>query len=57
MGRFDQSKARLEALRNLWREGVDSGDGGPLDAEEIKRRGREARKMPDCQDRPARAES
>jgi antitoxin ParD1/3/4 len=31
----------LDALRRLWREGVDSGDGAPLDAEDIKRRGRE----------------
>jgi len=31
----------IEELRRLWQEGLDSGDGGPLDAEDIKRRGRE----------------
>ncbi len=31
----------IEELRQLWREGVDSGDAGPLDGEDIKRRGRE----------------
>jgi antitoxin ParD1/3/4 len=31
----------IEGLRRLWQEGVDSGAGEPLDAEEIKRRGRE----------------
>ena len=31
----------LEELGRLWREGVDSGEGQPLDAEDIKRRGRE----------------
>lgn len=27
-------------LRRLWQEGVDSGDDAPLDAKDIKRRGR-----------------
>jgi len=31
----------IEELRLLWREGIDSGEGQPLDAEDIKRRGRE----------------
>jgi antitoxin ParD1/3/4 len=38
----------LEELRRLWREGIDSGAGEPLDADDIKRRGRErmaARKL------------
>ena len=30
----------IEELRRLWRQGVESGDAGPLDAEDIKRRGR-----------------
>jgi antitoxin ParD1/3/4 len=30
-----------EGLRRLWIEGADSGEGGPLDADDIKRRGRE----------------
>lgn len=30
----------IEELRRLWREGIQSGDNGPLDAEAIKRRGR-----------------
>jgi antitoxin ParD1/3/4 len=31
----------IEELRRLWRDGVDSGEGVALDAEDIKRRGRE----------------
>ena len=31
----------VEELRRLWREGIESGEGQPLDAEDIKRRGRE----------------
>jgi antitoxin ParD1/3/4 len=31
----------IEELRRLWREGIESGEGQPLDAEEIKRRGRD----------------
>jgi antitoxin ParD1/3/4 len=31
----------VEQLRQLWQEGLDSGHGLPLDAENIKRRGRE----------------
>ena len=31
----------VEELRRLWREGLESGEGQPLDAEDIKRRGRE----------------
>ena len=31
----------IEELRRLWREGNDSGQAQPLDAENIKRRGRE----------------
>ena len=31
----------LEELRQLWREGVERGKGAPLDADDIKRRGRE----------------
>jgi len=34
-------EAALVELQRLWREGVDSGDGETLDAEAIKRRGRE----------------
>ena len=30
----------IKELRHLWREGVDSGVGKPLDAADIKRRGR-----------------
>ena len=30
----------VEALRRMWREGVDSGDSAPLNAKDIKRRGR-----------------
>ncbi len=30
----------IEALRRLWREGVRSGESAPLDAEDIKHRGR-----------------
>ncbi|TCS15508.1 type II toxin-antitoxin system ParD family antitoxin [Caulobacter sp. BK020] len=33
--------AAIEGLRGLWREGVDSDDDAPLDADDIKRRGRE----------------
>ncbi len=49
MGKIDPNKTRLDALRKLWRDGVGSGDGGPLDVEALKRRGRErlaARKLP-----------
>ena len=31
----------VEALQRLWRDGVDSGQSAPLEAEDIKRRGRE----------------
>ena len=31
----------LEELRRLWSEGVNSGESAPLDADDIKRRGRE----------------
>jgi antitoxin ParD1/3/4 len=31
----------IEELRRLWNEGLDSGGAGPLDSEDIKRRGRE----------------
>ncbi len=31
----------VEDLRRLWRDGMDSGEGQPLAAEAIKRRGRE----------------
>ncbi|HEY2658433.1 MAG TPA: type II toxin-antitoxin system ParD family antitoxin [Caulobacteraceae bacterium] len=30
----------IEELRRLWREGIESGEGQPLDADDIKRRGR-----------------
>jgi antitoxin ParD1/3/4 len=30
----------IEELRRLWRDGIDSGKGAALDAEDIKRRGR-----------------
>ena len=30
----------IEALCELWRQGVESGEPAPLDAEDIKRRGR-----------------
>jgi len=33
-------EAAIEGLRRLWQEGVESGAGEPLDAEDIKRRGR-----------------
>jgi antitoxin ParD1/3/4 len=33
--------AAVEQLRQLWREGLDSGPGAPLDVEDIKRSGRE----------------
>lgn len=36
-----EREAAIEGLRHLWGEGVDSGEGEPLDAEAIKRRGRE----------------
>ena len=36
-----EREAAVEGLRRLWRKGVDSGEGEPLDAEDIKRRGRE----------------
>ena len=36
-----ERNAAVEALRGLWREGVDSGEGEVVDAEDIKRRGRE----------------
>ena len=32
--------AAVDELRRLWREGVESGGTAPLDAEDIKRRGR-----------------
>ncbi|MDR3510585.1 MAG: type II toxin-antitoxin system ParD family antitoxin [Caulobacteraceae bacterium] len=31
----------IEELRRLWRDGTGSGESAPLDAEDIKRRGRE----------------
>jgi antitoxin ParD1/3/4 len=31
----------IDELRRLWRDGNDSGQGQPLDTEDIKRRGRE----------------
>lgn len=31
----------IEGLRRLWLDGAESGEGGPLDADDIKRRGRE----------------
>jgi antitoxin ParD1/3/4 len=31
----------IEELRRLWREGVQSGESAPLDAQDIKLRGRE----------------
>lgn len=34
-------KAEIERLRKAWEEGLASGPAGPLDFEEIKRRGRE----------------
>lgn len=30
----------VQELRRLWREGLDSGESAPLDAKDIKRRGR-----------------
>ena len=39
--RRQEREAAIEGLRGLWREGAESGEGGPLDAEDIKRRGRE----------------
>lgn len=37
----EERAAGLDELRRLWREGIESGDSAPLDAEDIKRRGRE----------------
>jgi antitoxin ParD1/3/4 len=37
----EERQVAIEELRMLWREGVDSGEGEGLDAEDIKRRGRE----------------
>jgi antitoxin ParD1/3/4 len=34
-------KLEIERLRKAWQEGIASGPVGPLDFEEIKRRGRE----------------
>lgn len=34
-------KLEIERLRKLWQEGIDSGPGGPVDFDDIKRRGRE----------------
>jgi antitoxin ParD1/3/4 len=34
-------QAEVERLRKAWKEGIESGPAGPLDFEEIKRRGRE----------------
>ena len=31
----------IEELRRLWQDGMDSGESTPLDAEDIKSRGRE----------------
>ncbi len=36
-----EREVSTEALSELWREGVDSGEGQPLDAKDIKSRGRE----------------
>jgi len=33
--------AAVEGLRGLWREGVESDEDAPLDADDIKRRGQE----------------
>jgi antitoxin ParD1/3/4 len=34
-------EAEIERLRKAWREGIESGGAGPVDFEEVKRRGRE----------------
>jgi antitoxin ParD1/3/4 len=34
-------RAEVERLRKAWSEGLDSGEVGPFDIEEIKRRARE----------------
>ncbi len=31
----------IQELRRLWREGLDSGEAQPLNAEDLKRRGRD----------------
>ena len=36
-----ERQVAIEDLRRLWRDGTDSGEGQPIDAEEIKRHGRE----------------
>jgi antitoxin ParD1/3/4 len=36
-----EREVAIEALRGLWREGMDSGEGQVLDVEDLKRRGRE----------------
>lgn len=36
----EKREVAVEELRRLWRDGVKSGGDAPLDAEEIKRRGR-----------------
>ena len=37
----EERAAVLSELRRLWREGVESAAAAPLDADDIKRRGRE----------------
>jgi antitoxin ParD1/3/4 len=37
----EERAAALEEMRRLWREGIESGGSAILDAEDIKRRGRE----------------
>ena len=37
----EERAAVLSELRRLWREGVESGAAAPLDADDVKRRGRE----------------
>jgi len=36
-----RKKEQLKHLRQMLQEGIDSGDGGPFEIEEIKLRGRE----------------
>jgi len=42
---LEAREAKLEGLRRALQEGIDSGDAGPLDIEEILREAREERDL------------
>ncbi|HET8702128.1 MAG TPA: type II toxin-antitoxin system ParD family antitoxin [Nitrococcus sp.] len=42
---LEEHECKLEALRQALIEGEESGDAGPLDIEEIKRKGREKARL------------